>query len=342
MTGIFQFVSLVLNNHYYPILIVLAFIALAFSKNRKALIVSLILVTLLTPALKGFYHEERPCNSIPSIVDCRDFGFPSGHAITAVLLAAATLGTYAFFFFLPTAFTIAFSRIYLGVHDLNQLAGGISLGLFVFFVLERFHQSRFGEKIKGKKADSEFGRQILHILGGFGVLGLLLHFGPNSNGIMFTELFVLAALIFGMLLINLKLLKAKLGPIDYLLGKYERIGDFSGRGALLYVIGVLLLLSYSRDSSFLLGALAIFATGDAFSTIIGIKYGTHKLSWNKKKSLEGTFAFFAASSIASFMFMGPIAIVYSAILALIESLDIQIDDNLLIPISALMLNIFIG
>ncbi|MBI5224650.1 phosphatase PAP2 family protein [Candidatus Micrarchaeota archaeon] len=342
MPGVFQFVSLVLNNHYYPILIVLSFIALAFSKNRKALIISLILVTLLTPALKSYYQEERPCKTIPTIVDCRDFGFPSGHAITAVLLAASTLGTYAFFFFLPTAFTIAFSRIYLGVHDLNQLTGGISLGLFVYFMLERFHQSNFGLEIRRKKTVSEIGRQFFHLMGGFGVLLLLLFFSPTNEGILFTELAVIAALIIGLLLINLKMLKAKLGPIDYLLSKFERFGEFPGRGALLYVVGVLLLLSYSRDTSFLLGALAIFATGDAFSTIIGVKFGKHKLYWNKKKSLEGTFAFFASSSIAAYVFMGPIAIVYSAILALIESIDFQIDDNLLIPFCALILNLFLG
>jgi dolichol kinase len=346
MVGTLFNIALLVENDYYPLLIILSFLALAFTKNRRALIISMIVVLLLLPALKGFYQEDRPCKDMLSEVDCKNFefptnvyGFPSGHAITAILLPAAALGTYAMFFFLPAAILIAFLRVYLGVHTLNQISAGIALGLVVYFLVLRIDaiiQNKFRkmELIRGS-ARKEDGRQIIHILGGYLLIGLLLWLGLPGM-----ELLLIGGIVFGMILINMKMLGLKLGPFEFILDDFERReAEFAGRGALLFGIGVLLILSfvYLRNSDFALAMLAIFATGDAFSTIIGRKYGKNKLLWNSRKSWEGMLAFFVTSSVASFPFIGFAGIFFSAILALVETLDIHIDDNLLIPIVCVVL-----
>jgi dolichol kinase len=306
----------------------------------------MLVVLLLLPALKSFYQEDRPCKDMLSEVDCKNFefpanvyGFPSGHAITAILLPAAALGTYALFFFLPIAFLIAFLRVYLGVHTLNQISAGVALGLVVYFLILRIDgiiQNRFRKaELKRGSALNENGRQLIHVLGGYFLIGLLLWLGLPSM-----ELLLIGGIIFGMMIINMKMLGMKLGPFEFLFSRFERKeAEFAGRGAFLFGIGVLLILSfvYLRNSDFALAMLAIFATGDGFSTIIGRKYGKNKLLWNFRKSWEGLLAFFVSSSIASFPFIGFAGIFFSAILALVETLDIHIDDNLLIPIVCVVL-----
>ncbi|MFH0971745.1 MAG: phosphatase PAP2 family protein [Candidatus Micrarchaeota archaeon] len=347
-------ISSVLSTDYYPILILLTFIALAFSRNRRSLIIALLVIVLALPALKTFYAESRPCTALSSPF-CTEFefqsekyGFPSGHAATAIILPAATLGTYALFFFLPAAFLIAFSRVYLDMHTLNQIAAGVALGLLVFFIAKLIHEylqmgraASLRKQASKKPASSETGRQLIHILGGFLAIGMLLFLGNTPADRLYnTEMIILCGMVSGIWIMNMKMVGMNIGAFEHFLRKFERVGEeFDGRGALLYVIGVLLLISFTfpRDPNFALAALAIFATGDCFSTIIGRKYGANKLAWNTRKSWQGMSGFFITSSIVSYPFIGIAGIFYSAALAIVETLDLHIDDNLLIPMCTVVL-----
>ncbi len=345
MVDLLYFFSILLEKEYYPILIVLTFLALAFSRHRRILILSMLVIVLLSPTLKTFYMEDRPCKEMPALVDCNDYGFPSGHALTSILLPAATLGSYAFFAFLPLAFTIAFSRIFIGVHTINQVVAGISLGLFVFFVLARLHEHmRHGKTPHETKklAKIEEGRQIIHILAGFAIIGMLYLFGLNVNGLEAVELLLLGLMISGLMLINMRMLGMYIGPFHHILDNFDRVGEeFPGRGPLLYLVGTLLILSYIKDFNFILAAIAIFSVGDGVSTLIGRRYGKNVLSWNSRKSWEGTLAFFISSAIVSYFFIGLAGIYFSAILAFIETIDFHVDDNLLIPFFSVILYTFI-
>ncbi|MFH1750886.1 MAG: phosphatase PAP2 family protein [Candidatus Micrarchaeota archaeon] len=337
-------VSILLDKDYYPVLIILAFLALAFSKHRRVLIVSFLVVILLTATLKTFYQEDRPCKLFPALVDCNDYGFPSGHTITSILLPAATLGSWAMFMFLPLAFLIAFSRIYVGVHTLNQVVAGVSLGLFVYFALERLHEGLEPIRKKARKGMAliEGGRQVIHILAGLIVICLLLWFGLDESGLASVEMLLLGFLISGMMLINMRMLGMWVGPFGKVLDMFDRKGDiFPGRGPLMYLVGLLLIMAYSKDFNFMLAAISIFSLGDGLSTLVGTRYGSHKLSWNPGKSWEGMAAFFISGSVAAYLFIGPIALFYSGILALVETLDFHIDDNLLIPFFAVVIHTFL-
>ncbi|MFH1443449.1 MAG: phosphatase PAP2 family protein [Candidatus Micrarchaeota archaeon] len=347
-----------LQKDYYPILVVLSFVALAFSKHRKTFMVALVVVLLLTPTLKTFYQEERPDSTVVAggCADSRfpsdEFGFPSGHAVTSILLAAATLGSFAFFFFLPVSVFIGFSRVYLGCHSINQVIAGISLGFLIYFILQRFNiegrRKVINLKDKLKSTEStEIGRQLIHIIAGFGFIWLLYWLssspGIDAFGVSQVEMILLAVLMWGLIIINMKMLGMNIGPLESVLKKYDRKNElFPGRGPLLYLVGVLLIISFSKDYAFIPGALAIFAAGDGFSTLIGRKYGRNTLPWNKYKTWEGMVAFFVTASIASYFFIGTIGLVYSAFLAVVETLDFHVDDNLLIPMFAMAIHIFLG
>ena len=101
--------------------------------------------------LKGYYHELRPCDSgigeIPSKLPCPpqpDYSFPSGHVAITFFFASAAIGTGVFFPFYLLALFTAFSRIYLGVHYLVDVSGGMVLGIIIFAATEKIIDSVVG------------------------------------------------------------------------------------------------------------------------------------------------------------------------------------------------------
>lgn len=126
-------------------------IALALRKWKTALLYGITIAIgnlWLNPALKDLFQRVRPDETIWMVVE-ESFSFPSGHSFVAgtvypllvdVLLRNTKLSRYSAIVYAILAllvFSIAFSRIYLGVHFLTDVLGGLSLG-FSFQYLTRF------------------------------------------------------------------------------------------------------------------------------------------------------------------------------------------------------------
>jgi dolichol kinase len=169
-------------------------------------------------------------------------------------------------------------------------------------------------------------RQFFHILLGLLVVEFLVYFG---KGMLMGATFF--ALIFGLLLVNLTLLGRRIGFVEWFIEHFERSNiPFPGWGSACYATGVLLVTSFIENTDAVIAALLIMALGDGMSTIIGRK-GKIKLPYNRKKTLEGTLAFFAVS-LVGYPFVGSIIIPVAAIAAVVEGLDLPMDDNLTVPI----------
>lgn len=105
------------------------------------------------------------------------------------------------------------------------------------------------------------------------------------------------------------------------------------RGFLYFFLGIILtLLIFSFNISIAYAAILMLLIGDSASTIIGRKYGKHKLPLKKLKSFEGTLAFFVVGFICTLIFFPPqIAFIGALAGALTEAYS-PVDDNMPIPL----------
>lgn len=109
-------------------------------KERWAIVILILAVfsaDFLAAGFKHLFGRIRPCHALEGVrllAGCGgSFSFPSGHAtnITAAMVfLTARYRKYAPVF-LPVAFIISYSRVYVGVHYPLDVAGGALLGAAV-------------------------------------------------------------------------------------------------------------------------------------------------------------------------------------------------------------------
>ena len=115
---------------------------------------------------------------------------------------------------------------------------------------------------------------------------------------------------------------------------------FPGRGILFFTVGAYLnLILFDQPIAY--AGIAILSVGDAVSNIVGRHYGKIKTKLNPEKNIEGNLAGILASMPFAYIFFPNIlAVLAAATVAMfleipaIRIFDIEIDDNLLIPIGA--------
>jgi dolichol kinase len=166
-------------------------------------------------------------------------------------------------------------------------------------------------------------RQLFHIfLGACSILLVLF------LGIQLAAYVVGVILVLGLMLVHMKLSGMNLGPLENLVQRFERPGITPGYGAMTIAAGTLAILTLLSGKEQILASLVILGIGDAASTLVG-RRSRKKLPYCKKKTFAGTAAFFV-SSLPAIYFAGLPAILVAAAAALAESLETNVDDNLVI------------
>jgi dolichol kinase len=141
-------------------------------------------------------------------------------------------------------------------------------------------------------------------------------------------------------------------PLAEVLRKTRRPHEDFPWSPVLYTVSLILIglahQLFGLSWAIAFAAYAILGIGDAASALVGVAYGRHKLPWNPKKSVEGTFAglsagFLAGAVMASipYAFVGlaipPLlfAVVLVGALAggLAETLP-RVEDNFSVPLAA--------
>lgn len=115
--------------------------------------------------------------------------------------------------------------------------------------------------------------------------------------------------------------------------KLEREKNYSRPGiqALWANFGIFLsFLLFGKESAMV--SVVVLAVGDAFASMVGIKYGKRRIG---NKSLEGSLAFFLSSFLALCFFLGFYKSFLVALFSsLAEAFSFKLDDNFTVPLTA--------
>ncbi len=135
--------SILLSNEFIFFAAVGAMVVLSEKRKEKRIkiILAILFASLLVVGFKAFFAEPRPCQTTIGLVECPSFpfsaySFPSGHATIAFLLMLAFLDKPSFPFFWLFAFFVAYSRIFLGVHNFEDIAGALVLAPIAYYLTD--------------------------------------------------------------------------------------------------------------------------------------------------------------------------------------------------------------
>lgn len=321
------------------ILFIILFIPFLLSKKKRTKLFplwgSIALALFFAHILKIFFLTTRP--EILTLTQETSPGFPSLH--TALMFSAIPIiSCYFRKLLIPwgiAAFLIAFSRIYVGVHFLSDILGGIAVGLLsgeIFVWLEE------GKELSKRimNVHFELRRQVAHV-----IIGIIIIIGMQTQLISIRDImFIFAGGL--ILVLSYKKYPDKIPVITPMLSFFERREDrmnFPGKGSFFLILGILLsLLLFPQNIA--LTAIAILTIGDAVTNVVGRYFGEIENPLNPKKTIEGSLVgFFCSLAAASFFVSFWPAFFASAGAIFVESLQlkigkIKIDDNLMMPLAA--------
>ena len=177
----------------------------------------------------------------------------------------------------------------------------------------------------------EIYRQTVHILYGLLIAGLVFYLERIEASIL-----LLVILVIGFLLSQINKSKKNIPVITDLLCLCEREYHLlvsPGLGPLQSTIGSLFVVVLFDTRIAFISVLTL-TFGDSLSALTGFYFGRHLLPWSGHKTVEGTMACFLASFLVCVLFVPyAIAVILGLTAALIESLAVRFDDNVLIPLA---------
>lgn len=118
------------------------------------------LSNLINEILKAAFRDPRPywLEEDIGLAEERTFGVPSGHAQTATVLylylAAWFRKSWIWILALTLVFLTCMSRLYLGVHDVQDILAGVLVGvaiLVAFYLWKRYASESFNNRILGQR-----------------------------------------------------------------------------------------------------------------------------------------------------------------------------------------------
>ncbi len=342
--SLFKLSTLVSHSFYLMFVI---WLILLYKKKRNELplhLLGLVSTFLLVNIIKHTTAVPRPFEVYGITNSVMHFGssFPSTHAALSSFMAASIAlfwrggkkgrneGKRAVIagFFL-WALLISLSRWVLLLHYLVDVAVGWAIGTgipLLFWI------------VMNERVSSEIVRKGIHIGVGYGVALVVFKYGSYVAPAL-----LLIALVS---IIVTALLKKNLLPrsILMLVGKAERREDlesFPLRGVVFFFLSSGI-VSAVFSNEIAASAIAALAVGDGMATLIGRKWGKHKLKYNMRKSVEGTVACFLFSFLASLPILGvSLSIINGVVASIVESLPhrehtrlgLLLDDNFTIPLA---------
>jgi len=133
------------NNWYIAYLILIGILFFKGRKRGKLAVIGIILLIIVTDQtgyklLKELFERARPCNVLSDVITplgCTgSYSFPSNHALNnfaAATFFARLYPGYRLILFI-SAFLVALSRVYLGLHYPSDIIAGAAVGILFGFI----------------------------------------------------------------------------------------------------------------------------------------------------------------------------------------------------------------
>jgi len=179
---------------------------------------------------------------------------------------------------------------------------------------------------------SELRRNIFHIL-----IGIIIVAFINIYSVQLS-LLVLAVIIILGLFISLLSKAVSVPVISWFLENFDRPEDikrFPGKGALFFFLGSAATL-YLFGIQIASASILILAIGDSLNILVGKPFGRVTNPLNSRKMIEGSFAGFVGGFIAASFFVpwmpAMIAAAVAMIVEMIDFKEMQVNDNILVPL----------
>ncbi|MCE3216733.1 hypothetical protein HAX54_007867 [Datura stramonium] len=222
----------------------------------------------------------------------------------------------------------------------SALSGGIALSMLRLWE----------ETAKRGVFDQKTNRKLVHISIGLVFMLCWPMFSSGHQGA------ILAALIPGLNIIKMLLLGLGIWKDDATVKSMSRFGDHREllKGPLYYALTITYACAvYWRYSPISIGLICNLCAGDGLADIVGRRFGKQKLPYNRNKSFAGSIAMATAGFVASIGFLhyfslfGYIQVSSKVVLgflfmslaaALVEShpLSSELDDNLTVPLTSVL------
>jgi dolichol kinase len=113
---------------------------------------------------------------------------------------------------------------------------------------------------------------------------------------------------------------------------YERPNTLPFVGAVEFYLGCFLAIVLFEPRT-AMACISVLSLADAVSTLIGNYFGSHRLYINKKKTLEGSSAFYITALFTLMFFTDPLRAAAVALVATLAEALPRINDNITIPVS---------
>ncbi len=137
---IITFISLIISNEvsFGLLLFFLTLVAERRPEKLKKVIIVLACAFLISTLFKLVFQVERPCVAVSSdkIICPTSYSFPSTHAALAFVLPLAFLNKRSYPFYLLFALFVGFSRIYLSVHSVVDVAAGLVVAAVSYYAVD--------------------------------------------------------------------------------------------------------------------------------------------------------------------------------------------------------------
>lgn len=299
--------------------------AIWLAKNRRIVDLMPLIASILTvPIVYVLLQQYQPI---------------AHYAVLAIELGVALISSMLVQLYMskPKSFIALMLLMLAGfmLYSYGRFGGFTPMGVFgaatMYGLVYRNLRQRRKARTVSKEKSKEIIRDIIQITMGVIIVALLALFRFGTAVPM-----VFALIILGYALNDLSGEKSLGSAYKAVESRLERSGVVYGSGALYIAAGTALIIGFVSNPMFVVFGMIVLFFSDSAATIVGINLDFVRLPHNSEKSLLGSLAFFLVTASLGYLVIGVNALILAAPLALIESVNTHLDDNVSLAIAVVI------